>query len=117
MLTQVRSFDGTVASALADITREDDLALARFRGLVWGVQGVAATSGPLIGSALAVINPRLAYLAAAITSAAIAILVSLTAETLSASERQPFQWSMVNPFAFVQLLFGIGPQPGAGGSC
>lgn len=105
----MRSFDGTVASALADITREDDLALARFRGIVWGVQGLAATSGPLIGAALAVINPRFAYLAAAVTSVAIALLMCFTPETLSDSKRQPFRWSMINPFAFVQLLLGIGP--------
>jgi hypothetical protein len=106
---QVRSFDGTVASALADISREDDMALARFRGLVWGVQGIAATSGPIIGTSLAVISPRLAYLAAAVTSVVIALLVSLTPETLSISERQPFRWSMINPFAFIQLLLGVGP--------
>jgi hypothetical protein len=76
---------------------------------VWGVQGIAATSGPLIGSTLAVINPRLAYLAAAITSTVIALLVSITPETLSASERHPFRWSMANPFAFIQLLLGLGP--------
>lgn len=105
----MRSFDGTVASALADITREDDLALARFRGLVWGVQGLSATSGPLIGAVLAAISPRFAYLAAAATSVVIALLVGFTPETLSDFERQPFRWSMINPFAFVQLLLGVGP--------
>jgi hypothetical protein len=106
---QVRSFDGTVASALADITGSDDLALARFRGLIWAMQGIAATSGPLIGSALAVFAPRSAYLAASVTSVIMALLVSLTPETLAVADRQPFRWSMVNPFSFLQLLLGTGP--------
>lgn len=90
----VRTFDSTVASALADLTGSDDMALAKFRGLIWATQGLAATGGPLVGSILAVINPRLAYLAAALVSAAVAALVTVTPDTLRSSERQLFRWSM-----------------------
>jgi len=37
------------------------------------------------------------------------MLVALTPETLSISERKPFRWSMINPFSFIQLLLGVGP--------
>ena len=109
----VRSFDGTVASALADLTGSDDMALAKFRGLIWATQGLAATGGPLVGSLLAVINPRLVYLAAAIVSAAMAAVATATPETLPPSERQPFRGSMCNPFSFLQLLLATGPYAAA----
>ena len=44
------------------------MALARFRGLVWGMQGLAASTGPMVGAALSVITPRLTYLCAAVAS-------------------------------------------------
>lgn len=101
----------TSASATALFAYMADITVPEGRARAFGLVGAAVSAGfvlgPALGGVLGEIGPRLPFwVAAGFSTAAFVYGSVVLTESLPASRRKPFVWSVSNPFVALRMLAG-----------